>query len=32
MIGDSNYEANFPQELLLTERQVSTICKAFPNN
>ena len=32
MIGDSNDEVNFPHELLLTDRQVSTICKAFSNN
>ena len=32
MIGDSNDEANFLHELLLTDRQVSSICKAFANN
>ena len=32
MIGDSNNEANFPHELLLTDRQVSSIRKAFANN
>ena len=32
MIGDSNDKTNFPHELLLTERQVSSICKAFANN
>ena len=32
MIGDSKDEANFPHELLLTDRQVSSICKAFSNN
>ena len=32
MIGDSNDETNFPHELLLTDRQVSSICKAFSNN
>ena len=32
MIGDSNDEANFPRELLLTDRQVSSIGKAFANN
>ena len=32
MIGDSNDEANFPHELLLTDRQISSICKAFSNN
>ena len=32
MIGDSNDKTNFPHELLLTNRQVSSICKAFTNN
>ena len=32
MIGDSNDETNFSQELLLTDRQVSSIRKAFSNN
>ena len=32
MIGDSNDEASFPYELLLTDKQVSSICKAFSNN
>ena len=32
MIGDSNDKTNFPHELLLTDRQVSSICKAFANN
>ena len=32
MIGDSNDKTNFPHELLLTDRQVSSICKAFSNN
>ena len=32
MIGDSNDQTNFPHELLLTDRQVSSICKAFSNN
>ena len=32
MICDSNDQTNFPHELLLTERQVSSICKAFANN
>ena len=31
MIGDSD-EANFPHEVLLTDRQVSSIRKAFANN
>ena len=26
VIGDSNYEANFPHKLLLTDTQVSRIC------
>ena len=32
MIGDSNDKTNFPHELLLTDRRVSSICKAFANN
>ena len=32
MIGDSNVKTNFPHELLLTDRQVSGIRKAFSNN
>ena len=32
MIGDSNDKGNFPHELLLTDRQVSSIRKAFANN
>ena len=32
MIGDSNDETNFPHELSLTDRQVSTIRKALSNN
>ena len=32
MIGDSNDEANFLHELLLTDRQISSIHKAFSNN
>ena len=31
-IGDSNDEANFSYELLLTDRQISSIRKAFSNN
>ena len=31
MIGDSNDKTNFPDELLLTERQVSSIRRAFSN-
>ena len=30
MIGDN--EANFPHQLLLTNRQVANICKAFASN
>ena len=32
MIRDSNDNRNFPHELLLLDRQVSSICKAFANN
>ena len=32
MIGDSNDKTNFSHELLLTNRQVSSIHKAFANN
>ena len=32
MIGDSNDEANFPHKLLLTDRQIYSIRKAFSNN
>ena len=32
MIGDSNDQTNFPHELLLTDRQVSSIRKAFSNS
>ena len=32
MISDSNDKSNFSHELLLTDRQVSSICKAFANN
>ena len=32
MIGDSNDKGNCPHELLLTNRQVSSIRKAFTNN
>ena len=32
MIGDSNDKTNFSHELLLTDRQVSSIRKAFSNN
>ena len=29
MIGDSNDKTNFPHQLLLTNRQVANLCKAF---
>ena len=32
MIGDFNNKGNFPHELLLTDRQVCSIRKAFANN
>ena len=32
MIGDYNDKGNFPHELLLTDRHVSSIRKAFANN
>ena len=32
MIGNSDDETNFPHELLLTNRQVTNLCKAFANN
>ena len=32
MMGDSNDNDDFPHESLLTERQVSSFCKAFANN
>ena len=32
MIGKSNDKTNFPHELFLTDRQVSSIRKAFSNN
>ena len=32
MIGDFNDQTNFPHELLLTDRHVSTILKEFSNN
>ena len=31
LIGNSNDETNFPHKLLLTNTQVSKICKAFAN-
>ena len=32
MVGDSNGNTNFPHELLLTNRQVENIRKAFANH
>ena len=32
MTGDSHDKTNFPHELLLTDRHVSSIRKAFANN
>ena len=32
MVGGSNHNTNFPHELLLTNRQVGNIRKAFPNH
>ena len=32
MVGNSNGNTNFPHELLLTDRQVVNIRKAFSNN
>ena len=32
MVTNSNDNTNFPQELLLTNRQVANICKAFAKN
>ena len=31
IVGDSNNENNFPHKLLLTNTQVSKLCKDFPN-
>ena len=31
MIGNSDDGTNFPHKLLLTNRQVANLCKAFPN-
>ena len=31
LMGNSNDETNFPHKLLLTDTQVSEICKAFTN-
>ena len=32
VVDDSNGENNFPHKLLLTNTQVSRLCKAFANN
>ena len=32
MVGDSNDENNFQHKLLLTNRQLSKLCKGFVNN
>ena len=32
MIGNSDDKVNFPQELLLTDRQVANLRKAFANS
>ena len=32
MKGNSHVDANFPHKLLLTNRQVSNLCKSFSNN
>ena len=32
MIGESNNKTNFPHKLLVTDRQVSKLHKAFTNN
>ena len=32
VVGDSNDKYNFPHKLLLTNTQVSKLCKAFSNN
>ena len=32
MVGNSNDNTNFPHELLLTNRQVANICRAFANH
>ena len=32
MVGNSNDNTNFPHKLLLTDRQVANIRKAFSNN
>ena len=32
MIGNSDDETNFPHKLLLTNRKVANLCKAFANH
>ena len=32
MIGNSDIETNFPHKLLLSNRQVANLCKAFAND
>ena len=32
MVGNSNDNTNVPHKLLVTDRQVANICKAFSNN
>ena len=32
VFGNSNYDNNFPHKFLLTNTQVSRLCKAFANN
>ena len=32
MVSNSNDNTNFPHELLLTNREVANICKAFAKN
>ena len=32
MIGNTDDNTNFPHELLLTNRQVASLCKAFAKN
>ena len=32
MVGNSDDETNFPHKVLLTNRQVANLCKAFANN
>ena len=32
IVGDSNYENNFPHKLLLTNTQISRLCKALASS